>query len=83
MTQSKLDQYKDEHTKEAEGIALLFGPNYLREYSEHTRRAAALLLAVWQAPTPDGAKEALEKAQWHIEQAQALREGPLKTVDKG
>jgi hypothetical protein len=83
MTSQTFDQYKEEHLAEAERNVILFGENPLREFSDHTRRAAALLLSIPSAPDRELAEAALNWAQWHLSEAEALRAGPLKALDKG
>jgi hypothetical protein len=83
MTQQTLDQYKDEHRKDEQRNAILFEESPFRRYHAHVQKAAARLLDIWQQPTMAAGQEELAKAQWHIEEAQALREEALKTLDKG
>ena len=82
MTSQTFDQYKEEHLAEAERNVILFGENPFREFSDHTRLAAALLLAIFSAPDWELSESALKRAQWHLSEAESLRSGALKALDR-
>lgn len=77
MTQT-LDQYKDEYAIERDRARILFGTTPHAEYLEHVRAAAALMLNLWQFPTPERMNTDVHRASWHLEEAEALRESGFK-----